>query len=83
MAGQRHHVVSVSAEKHAVTSSTLIIEGHRHEGAKTGGIEHASLADDLVRREAADLPGKVDHGVKGVGDNDEDGVRAAGGRPAR
>ena len=40
------------------------------------GIERGSGTEDTVGREAAQFPGDISHDIDGVGDDNQDGVRA-------
>jgi hypothetical protein len=51
------------------------LELHCNKGPETGGIEDARHAEDAVSREAADLIGHMAHGVEGIADNDQNGLR--------
>src|SRR5437879_10372954 len=47
---------------------------HRHKRAHARRVEHAGHAHHAILREAADLIGRLSHGIERVGHHDEDGI---------
>src|SRR5690606_15202682 len=70
VAGEGNHVVPVPAQQQGLHALHAAPDLLGEEGAVAGGVEHARLADDLARREAAGLPGDVDHRIQRGGDDD-------------
>ena len=56
-----------------------ILDGHiqfpSDKSGKTGGIKHTGLAHNTLRRETGNFLAQGDHGVKRIGDDDDEGIR--------
>src|SRR5690606_8110861 len=75
IADQRHHGVAVATQNEGRHIFNGDIEFLGEEQAETGTVENTGHADDHVMRQAAFLAQDPDHGVKRVGDADDEGVR--------
>ncbi len=64
----------MSAEEEGVDVLDAESGFHGDECFESGDVEAAGLTQDAAGGEAGDFPGGVDHGVEGVGDDDDDGI---------
>ncbi len=78
VAGQGHHFVAMAAQQHGLNIFDRAADFLRQERAVASGIQYATLTDNPILGEATDLPGQGSHGVQGVGDDDQNRVRAMG-----
>ena len=75
MAGQRHHLIAMTAHHIAVDIFHADTGLQGHERPHAGRIQDARLPDNALARQLADLHGQVCHRIQRVGQNDEDGLR--------
>ena len=76
VARQRDHVVAVAAHDQGLDVFDAAPDFLGDEGAVTGHVEYAGLADDAVGRQVGGFPGGVDHRVERVRHDDQHAVGA-------
>jgi hypothetical protein len=73
--GQRDHGVAVAAQHVGLDVAHRRPQLLGDEGPEASGVEHARHADHPPPGEAAHGEGHLGHGVEGIADDDEDGLR--------
>ncbi len=74
VAGERNHVVTVTAEHHGVDVAGRDVEFFGDEPAETGAVENAGHAHDFVLGETGLGGNEVGHDVERIAHDDDNGV---------
>ncbi len=73
-ARQRYHRIPVAAQHERMNIFHRNIQFHGNKSAEPCGIQNTGHTDDTLFRETAFLHRHMTHGIKGVTDNDQNGI---------